>query len=79
MYDVTWGVEGMPQWDCVLWEQRKCSRLENVVGSMSPKTTVTPTGQVKLSKLQVTGSLAADRGEGAQTELGSPYCLDAED
>lgn len=37
----------MPQWDCFLWEQRKCSRLENVISWMSPKTTVTPTGQVK--------------------------------
>lgn len=38
----------MPQWGWVLWEQRKCSSLEDVICWTSLKTTVTPAGQVKL-------------------------------
>ena len=33
---------------CVIWEQRKCSSLEDVICRTSLKTTVTPAGRVKL-------------------------------
>lgn len=63
MYDVTWGAEEMPQWDGVLWEQRKCSRLENVSALDVSKDHSDPYWTGQISKLQVTGSLMAEGGE----------------